>query len=207
MKAFVRLDHRYDLCFWFHFSSLTNLDSATLMHALLYFRKQIWVQSRRSLSEQPDVHARLMSRYPQGTRLPLFPGASLTCARGLGQFLNGGILSSFCPCSSLVLLVSRRGPLRCQSGPSCLPSLSVCPMSMKQLRGHLPGPVFSVYLRDSGRYDSGHHKPANWVEVSVRALWSTCFESDFDSRNLCSVITELIIGYVRWSTARRILYR
>lgn len=37
------------------------------MHALLYFRKQIWVQSRRALSEQPDIHARLMSRYPQGT--------------------------------------------------------------------------------------------------------------------------------------------
>ncbi|TFK38745.1 small oligopeptide transporter [Crucibulum laeve] len=43
------------------FASIT----ATLMHALLYFRKQIWTQSRRSLSEQPDIHARLMSRYPQ----------------------------------------------------------------------------------------------------------------------------------------------
>ena len=29
------------------------------------FRQQIWVQARRSLSEQPDIHARLMSRYPQ----------------------------------------------------------------------------------------------------------------------------------------------
>jgi OPT family small oligopeptide transporter len=43
------------------FASIT----ATLMHALLYFRKQIWVQSRRALHEQPDIHARLMSRYPQ----------------------------------------------------------------------------------------------------------------------------------------------
>ncbi|RDB27278.1 Sexual differentiation process protein isp4 [Hypsizygus marmoreus] len=43
------------------FASIT----ATLMHAFLYFRKQIWVQSRRAMSEQPDIHARLMSRYPQ----------------------------------------------------------------------------------------------------------------------------------------------
>ncbi|VDB86558.1 unnamed protein product [Peniophora sp. CBMAI 1063] len=43
------------------FASIT----ATLVHAVLYFRKQIWVQARRSLHEQPDVHARLMSRYQQ----------------------------------------------------------------------------------------------------------------------------------------------
>lgn len=35
------------------------------MHAFLYYRKQIWVQSRRALSEQPDIHARLMSKYKQ----------------------------------------------------------------------------------------------------------------------------------------------
>lgn len=44
------------------FASIT----ATLMHALLYFRKQIWIQARRSLHEQADIHARLMARYPQG---------------------------------------------------------------------------------------------------------------------------------------------
>ncbi|KAH9075656.1 OPT oligopeptide transporter [Lactarius deliciosus] len=43
------------------FASIT----ATLVHSMLYFRKQIWLQARRSLSEQPDVHARLMARYPQ----------------------------------------------------------------------------------------------------------------------------------------------
>ncbi|KAE9403059.1 OPT oligopeptide transporter [Gymnopus androsaceus JB14] len=43
------------------FASIT----ATLMHAFLYFRKQIWIQARRSLHEQPDIHARLMSRYRQ----------------------------------------------------------------------------------------------------------------------------------------------
>ncbi len=31
----------------------------------MYYRKQIWVQSRRSMSEQADIHARLMAKYPQ----------------------------------------------------------------------------------------------------------------------------------------------
>ncbi|KAG2002633.1 peptide transporter MTD1 [Coprinopsis cinerea AmutBmut pab1-1] len=43
------------------FASIT----ATLTHAFLYFRKQIWTQARRAIHEQPDVHARLMARYPQ----------------------------------------------------------------------------------------------------------------------------------------------
>ncbi|CAE6509296.1 unnamed protein product [Rhizoctonia solani] len=38
---------------------------ATLVHALLYYHQQIWTQVGRSLSEQPDIHARLMSQYPQ----------------------------------------------------------------------------------------------------------------------------------------------
>ncbi len=36
------------------------------MHAILFFRKQMWIQSRRALHEQPDIHARLMSKYKQG---------------------------------------------------------------------------------------------------------------------------------------------
>jgi OPT family small oligopeptide transporter len=39
------------------------LITATIVHAYLYFRKQIWIQARRSLREQPDIHARLMSEY------------------------------------------------------------------------------------------------------------------------------------------------
>ncbi|KAL1751712.1 OPT oligopeptide transporter protein-domain-containing protein [Schizophyllum commune] len=38
--------------------------AATIVHAILYFRRPIMKQFRRSLSEQPDVHARLMTRYP-----------------------------------------------------------------------------------------------------------------------------------------------
>ncbi|PPQ78774.1 hypothetical protein CVT25_010647 [Psilocybe cyanescens] len=37
--------------------------TATLTHAFLFYGKQIWTQARRSLHEQPDIHARLMSRY------------------------------------------------------------------------------------------------------------------------------------------------
>ena len=37
--------------------------TATLTHAFLFYRKQIWSQARRSLKEQPDIHARLMSKY------------------------------------------------------------------------------------------------------------------------------------------------
>lgn len=43
------------------FASITSI----ITHTFLYFRKQIWVQSRRAMHEQPDIHARLMSRYPQ----------------------------------------------------------------------------------------------------------------------------------------------
>ena len=43
------------------FASIT----ATLTHSFLYFRKQIVAQSRRSMREQPDIHARLMAKYPQ----------------------------------------------------------------------------------------------------------------------------------------------
>ncbi|KAK0438416.1 small oligopeptide transporter [Armillaria borealis] len=39
--------------------------TATIMHAILFFRKQMWIQSRRALHEQPDIHARLMSKYKQ----------------------------------------------------------------------------------------------------------------------------------------------
>ncbi|KAI0331596.1 OPT oligopeptide transporter [Cubamyces sp. BRFM 1775] len=55
------LSTTFALTYGLSFASIT----ATIMHTILYFRKQIWVQSRRSLSEQPDVHARLMSKYPQ----------------------------------------------------------------------------------------------------------------------------------------------
>ncbi|OBZ67243.1 Sexual differentiation process protein isp4 [Grifola frondosa] len=55
------LSTTFAMSYGLSFASIT----ATLTHTFLYFRKQIWVQSRRSMSEQPDIHARLMSKYPQ----------------------------------------------------------------------------------------------------------------------------------------------
>ncbi|KAH9944677.1 OPT oligopeptide transporter [Amylocystis lapponica] len=51
----------FSLTYGLSFASITS----TLVHTILYFRKQIWTQSRRSMSEQPDIHARLMSVYTQ----------------------------------------------------------------------------------------------------------------------------------------------
>ncbi|THH12088.1 hypothetical protein EW145_g232 [Phellinidium pouzarii] len=55
------LSTTFAISYGLSFASIT----ATLTHTLLYFRKQIWVQSRRAMHEQPDIHARLMSVYPQ----------------------------------------------------------------------------------------------------------------------------------------------
>jgi OPT family small oligopeptide transporter len=55
------LSTTFAISYGLSFASIT----ATLMHAFLHFRKQIWVQARRSLHEQPDIHARLMAKYPQ----------------------------------------------------------------------------------------------------------------------------------------------
>ncbi|TDL22377.1 small oligopeptide transporter [Rickenella mellea] len=55
------LSTTFAISYGLSFASIT----ATIVHALLYFRKQIWVQARRSLHEQPDIHARLMSKYKE----------------------------------------------------------------------------------------------------------------------------------------------
>ncbi|KAG6856129.1 hypothetical protein H0H87_007188, partial [Tephrocybe sp. NHM501043] len=55
------LSTTFAISYGLSFASIT----ATLTHAFLFFRKQIWTQARRAMKEQPDIHARLMSRYPQ----------------------------------------------------------------------------------------------------------------------------------------------
>ncbi|KAG5645321.1 hypothetical protein DXG03_006510 [Asterophora parasitica] len=55
------LSTTFAISYGLSFASIT----ATITHAFLYFRKQIWTQARRAISEQPDIHARLMSRYSQ----------------------------------------------------------------------------------------------------------------------------------------------
>jgi len=51
----------FAMAYGLSFAAITS----TLTHTFLYYRKQIWTQARRSLSEQPDVHARLMSVYKE----------------------------------------------------------------------------------------------------------------------------------------------
>ncbi|KAG7090576.1 hypothetical protein E1B28_009683 [Marasmius oreades] len=55
------LSTTFALSYGLSFATIT----ATLSHTFIYYRKQIWNQARRSLREQPDIHARLMSHYPQ----------------------------------------------------------------------------------------------------------------------------------------------
>ncbi|KAH7925661.1 small oligopeptide transporter [Leucogyrophana mollusca] len=57
----VFLSTTFAMSYGLSFASIT----ATLVHAFIYFRKQIIHQARRSLREQADIHARLMNRYPQ----------------------------------------------------------------------------------------------------------------------------------------------
>ncbi|KLO10280.1 OPT oligopeptide transporter [Schizopora paradoxa] len=55
------LSTTFAISYGLSFASIT----ATLTHTFLYFRKQIWTQSRKAMHEQPDIHARLMSGYRQ----------------------------------------------------------------------------------------------------------------------------------------------
>ncbi|KAE9392630.1 small oligopeptide transporter, partial [Gymnopus androsaceus JB14] len=55
----IYLSATFALSYGLSFASMT----ATISN--LFYRKQIWIQARRSLNEQADVHAKLMSRYAQ----------------------------------------------------------------------------------------------------------------------------------------------
>jgi hypothetical protein len=55
------LSTTFAIAYGLSFASIT----ATVTHTIIYYRKQIWTQSRRSMHEQDDIHARLMARYPQ----------------------------------------------------------------------------------------------------------------------------------------------
>ncbi|KAI0250494.1 OPT oligopeptide transporter protein-domain-containing protein [Lactifluus subvellereus] len=57
----VFLSVSFVMSYGLSFASIT----AVVMHTLLYHSKQILTQSRRSLSDQPDIHARLMSVYKE----------------------------------------------------------------------------------------------------------------------------------------------
>ncbi|KAF5313858.1 hypothetical protein D9619_013099 [Psilocybe cf. subviscida] len=56
----IFLSATFAVSYGLSFASIT----ATLTHAFLFYGKQIKTQARRALHEQPDIHARLMTRYP-----------------------------------------------------------------------------------------------------------------------------------------------
>ena len=55
------LSTTFALSYGLSFASIT----ATIAHTFLYFREQMWTQSRKAMREEPDVHARLMAKYEQ----------------------------------------------------------------------------------------------------------------------------------------------
>ena len=75
------------------FASIT----ATLMHSFLYFRKQILAQSRRSMREQLDIHARLMSKYDQVPEwwYAIIFGMFVPCIRIVGDVELVPLVSTF----------------------------------------------------------------------------------------------------------------
>ena len=70
----------FAMCYGLSFASITAL----LMHTSLYHCKRIWIQTRRSLGEQPDIHARLMSVYkevPDWWYLMVFGWCTKSCCK------------------------------------------------------------------------------------------------------------------------------
>lgn len=57
----------YSLTFVISYALSFTAITATITHTILYFWKPIRLHFGRSLQEQPDIHARLMSNYRQGT--------------------------------------------------------------------------------------------------------------------------------------------
>jgi OPT oligopeptide transporter protein len=55
------LSASFAMTYGLSFASITAL----VVHTFLYHSKQIWTQAHRSLSDQPDIHARLMSVYKE----------------------------------------------------------------------------------------------------------------------------------------------
>ncbi len=95
------------------FASVT----AALTYTIIYHGKKILNQARSLLSEQPDIHARLMSAYKG---VPDWWYLSLFCAsmgiRDLGCTRTNAFLK--CPCSCSVPSPSRSGILISLSGLS-----------------------------------------------------------------------------------------
>ncbi|EJD54431.1 OPT oligopeptide transporter [Auricularia subglabra TFB-10046 SS5] len=57
----IFLPTTFAISYGLSFAAITS----TIVHTFIYYRKQIIYQSKRSLKEQPDIHARLMSVYDE----------------------------------------------------------------------------------------------------------------------------------------------
>lgn len=136
--------------------------AATLTHALLYFRKQIWVQSRRSMSEQPDIHARLMSKYPQ---VPEWWYAIIFASMFVFGVISIEVWHTDFPVWAFVLALI-----------ICTSTLPRCSINTNLF-------IYSFRVRDPYWYDSSHHQSTSWsqrcygVDYRLRTSWQAhCYD-------------------------------
>ena len=139
------LSTTFALSYGLSFAAIT----ATIMHTILYYRKQIWIQARRSLSEQPDIHARLMSRYPQ---VPEWWYAIIFLSMFVFGVISIEVWDTQMPVWALVLALII-GQSRFDS--HCLQRFADRRSSCRLHRSHW--------------YDPGNYQPANWSQVSLLA--------------------------------------
>ncbi|KAF8256505.1 OPT oligopeptide transporter [Lactarius quietus] len=165
------------------FASVT----ATLTHIFLYYRKQIWIQARRSLAEQPDIHARLMSVYkevPDWWYISIF----------LSMFVFGVVAievwnTQFPVWAFVLALLICASPNTCytfytnqQVGLNVITELIIgyalpgrpIAMMIQDLGLHHHGPSFTVYQRLQARhYMKIPHRPMFFCQVVATMLAGT----------------------------------
>ena len=161
------LSTTFAISYGLSFASIT----ATLTHTFLYFRKQIWTQSRRAMHEQPDIHARLMSVYPQ---VPEWWYAIIFCTCTLiYQFWI----------TSTKDLFSGYVRLRCclyRGLADAVPRLGIC-----------PGPYNRYFSISFLKNSIIHHNAIAFVYVIPIGM----IQAITNQQVGLNVITELIIGY------------
>ena len=110
----------YPFAYLFH--AVLTSPAATLTHTFLYYHKTIWNQARRSMKEQPDIHARLMSKYsqvPEWWYAVIFGGSPSSPPRIKTSLTHVHVLAKS-PCSPSVSLSLKSGTQTCQCGLSRL---------------------------------------------------------------------------------------
>lgn len=164
------------------FASIT----ATLTHALLYFRKQIWAQSRRSMHEQSDIHARLMSKYKQVPEwwYGIIFGTFVSCNRSSDTSNSCVHLTVSMVVFGIILIELWHTEFPVWAFLLAL-VIGGCFWTVKKLvlMWH------SLLLCYTYWNDPGYYQPTGWSQVSLFRPFAVLA---LTSR---SVVTELIIGY------------